>query len=106
MPFGNTHNKYKMNFPSEEEFPDLSMHNNHMAKVLTQDMYKKLRDKETASGCTLDDCIQTGVDNPGGPCPSLGLAGRGGAPCPFSLSPARAVGRHPSIGSSPGGCCH
>lgn len=71
MPFGNTHNKCKMNFPSEEEYPDLSVHNNHMAKALTPDMYKKLRDKETASGFTLDDIIQTGVDNPGGPCPFL-----------------------------------
>ncbi|XP_028921121.1 creatine kinase M-type isoform X1 [Ornithorhynchus anatinus] len=67
MPFGNTHNKYKLNFKPEEEFPDLTKHNNHMAKVLTPDLYKKLRDKETPSGFTLDDIIQTGVDNPGHP---------------------------------------
>ncbi|XP_013930180.1 PREDICTED: creatine kinase M-type-like [Thamnophis sirtalis] len=67
MPFGNTHNKCKLNFPAEEEYPDLSVHNNHMAKAITLDMYKRLRDKETASGCTLDDVIQTGVDNPGHP---------------------------------------
>uniref|UniRef100_UPI00398E9F04 creatine kinase M-type n=1 Tax=Pristiophorus japonicus TaxID=55135 RepID=UPI00398E9F04 len=67
MPFGNTHNKWKLNYSAAEEFPDLSQHNNHMAKVLTMDIYKQLRDKETPSGFTLDDCIQTGVDNPGHP---------------------------------------
>ena len=65
MPFGNTHNKLKMNYSSDQEYPDLSSHNNHMAKVLTPDMYANLRDKETPSGFTLDDVIQTGVDNPG-----------------------------------------
>lgn len=65
MPFGNTHNKLKMNYTSEQEYPDLSKHNNHMAKVLTPEMYASLRDKETPSGFTLDDVIQTGVDNPG-----------------------------------------
>nr|XP_061806987.1 creatine kinase B-type [Nerophis lumbriciformis] len=67
MPFGNTHNKLKMNYSAEQEFPDLSQHNNHMAKVLTPEMYAQLRDKETPSGFTLDDVIQTGVDNPGHP---------------------------------------
>ncbi|KAK9532002.1 hypothetical protein VZT92_011385 [Zoarces viviparus] len=67
MPFGNTHNKLKMNYSSEQEYPDLSQHNNHMAKVLTPEMYNNLRDKETPSGFTLDDLIQTGVDNPGHP---------------------------------------
>lgn len=65
MPFGNTHNKLKMNYSSEQEYPDLSQHNNHMAKVLTPEMYASLRDKETPSGFTVDDVIQTGVDNPG-----------------------------------------
>uniref|UniRef100_A0A8C6ZKS3 Creatine kinase M-type n=1 Tax=Nothoprocta perdicaria TaxID=30464 RepID=A0A8C6ZKS3_NOTPE len=67
MPFSNTHNKYKLKFSAEEEFPDLSKHNNHMAKVLTPALYQRLRDKETPSGFTLDDVIQTGVDNPGHP---------------------------------------
>ncbi|XP_063736998.1 creatine kinase B-type-like [Eleginops maclovinus] len=67
MPFGNTHNHLKMNYSAEQEYPDLSQHNNHMAKVLTPDMYENLRDKETPSGFTLDDLIQTGVDNPGHP---------------------------------------
>lgn len=65
MPFGNTHNNFKLNYKVEEEYPDLSKHNNHMAKVLTKDIYAKLRDKQTPSGYTLDDVIQTGVDNPG-----------------------------------------
>ncbi|KFV11475.1 Creatine kinase B-type [Pterocles gutturalis] len=65
MPFSNSHNLLKMKYSAEDEFPDLSAHNNHMAKVLTLDLYKKLRDKQTPSGFTLDDVIQTGVDNPG-----------------------------------------
>ncbi|CAI5684878.1 unnamed protein product [Oreochromis niloticus] len=67
MPFGNTHNKLKLKYTAEQEYPDLSQHNNHMAKVLTSEMYANLRDKETSSGFTLDDVIQTGVDNPGHP---------------------------------------
>ena len=30
-------------------------------------MYGRLRDKVTPNGWTLDQCIQTGVDNPGHP---------------------------------------
>ncbi|XP_029475490.1 creatine kinase M-type [Rhinatrema bivittatum] len=67
MPFGNTHNNWKLNYSGEEEYPDLTQHNNHMAKALSLDIYKKLRDKQTPSGFTVDDCIQTGVDNPGHP---------------------------------------
>ncbi|XP_048852746.1 creatine kinase B-type-like [Brienomyrus brachyistius] len=67
MPFSNTHNLMKMKFSAEQEFPDLSQHNNHMAKVLTLEMYETLREKQTSSGFTLDDVIQTGVDNPGHP---------------------------------------
>jgi len=48
-------------------FPDLSKHNNWMAKLLTEEMYNKLKDKKTPSGYTLDKAIQTGVDNPGHP---------------------------------------
>lgn len=65
MPFGNTHNQMKMNYTSEQEYPDLSQHNNYMAKTLTPAMYERLRSKQTPSGFTLDDVIQTGVDNPG-----------------------------------------
>lgn len=67
MPFGNTHNKLKLKYSVDDEFPDLSCHNNHMAKVLTKELYERLRGKETPSGFTVDDCIQTGVDNPGHP---------------------------------------
>uniref|UniRef100_A0A8C6WN89 creatine kinase n=1 Tax=Neogobius melanostomus TaxID=47308 RepID=A0A8C6WN89_9GOBI len=59
--------KYIKQKQGAEEFPDLSKHNNHMAKVLTKEIYGKLRDKQTPSGYTLDDVIQTGVDNPGHP---------------------------------------
>ena len=48
-------------------FPDLTKHNNWMARCLTEDMFNKIKDRKTKSGCTLDDCIQTGVDNPGHP---------------------------------------
>ncbi|XP_055518769.1 creatine kinase U-type, mitochondrial-like [Leucoraja erinacea] len=36
-----------------------------MASYLTPEIYARLRDKVTSSGYTLDQCIQTGVDNPG-----------------------------------------
>ena len=52
-------------FSPEDDFPDLSGHNNYMAKALTKEIYAKLRDKATKNGFTLDDVIQTGVDNPG-----------------------------------------
>lgn len=39
----NCHNDYKMKFSVDEEFPDLSLHNNHMAKVLLpSNMSKKI----------------------------------------------------------------
>ena len=60
-----THNTMKMKYASDQEYPDLSKHNNHMAKILTPAMYENLRSKETPSGFTLDDVIQTGIDNPG-----------------------------------------
>lgn len=95
MPFSNSHNTLKLRFPAEDEFPDLSGHNNHMAKVLTPELYKKLRDKETPSGFTLDDVIQTGVDNPGGPpCWSVdrdsGGVGAPEAACHALVPPPRA----------------
>merc|ERR1712183_667798 len=43
------------------------MGNNHMAHVLTLDLYNSMRGKMTPSGFTVDDCIQTGIDNPGHP---------------------------------------
>lgn len=49
------------------DYPDLRKHNNCMAECLTPAIYSKLRDKMTPNGYTLDQCIQTGVDNPGHP---------------------------------------
>ena len=53
------------NFPAEEDYPDFSGHNNHMANLLTKEMYAKMRDQVTPNGFKLDQAIQTGVDNPG-----------------------------------------
>jgi len=52
-------------FAADEDYPDLSLHNNYLAKALTKEVYAKLRDKVTKNRFTLDDVIQTGVDNPG-----------------------------------------
>ena len=52
-------------YSSEEDFPDLSVHNNHMSQCLTEEIYAKLRNLQTPNGFTLDKAIQTGVDNPG-----------------------------------------
>lgn len=54
-------------FSAMADYPDLRQHNNVMAKHLTPRVYSKLRDKSTATGFTLDQAIQTGVDNPGHP---------------------------------------
>jgi len=54
-------------FPASADFPDFSKHNNWMSKILTQEMYAQLRDRTTPSGYSLDNAIQTGVDNPGHP---------------------------------------
>ncbi|KAJ3613209.1 hypothetical protein NHX12_019459 [Muraenolepis orangiensis] len=71
MPFGNTPHemklKMKLKYSSDEDYPNLSQHNNHMAKVLTPAIYEQLRKRQTPRGFTLDDVIQTGVDNPGHP---------------------------------------
>ena len=53
--------------PSHPDHPDLSKHNNHMAKCLTPEIYDKLVCLKTPNGFTLDRAIQTGVDNPGHP---------------------------------------
>lgn len=49
----------------DDEYPDLSKHNNIMAKVLTKEMYGRLSMLSTPNGVTVDKVIQTGVDNPG-----------------------------------------
>ncbi len=53
--------------PNSAEYPDLRKHNNCMASHLTPAVYAKLCDKTTPNGYTLDQAIQTGVDNPGHP---------------------------------------
>ena len=52
-------------YDAESDLPNLEQHNNHMAHVLTLDLYNSLRGKMTPSGFTVDHAIQTGVDNPG-----------------------------------------
>uniref|UniRef100_A0A673AB12 Creatine kinase U-type, mitochondrial n=1 Tax=Sphaeramia orbicularis TaxID=375764 RepID=A0A673AB12_9TELE len=54
-------------YPASAEYPDLRKHNNCMASSLTPAIYSKLCDKATPNGYTLDEAIQTGVDNPGHP---------------------------------------
>nr|XP_006124427.1 creatine kinase S-type, mitochondrial [Pelodiscus sinensis] len=61
-----SHERRKL-FPPSADYPDLRKHNNCMADCLTPAIYAKLRDKMTPNGYTLDQCIQTGVDNPGHP---------------------------------------
>nr|CAB3231433.1 creatine kinase M-type [Phallusia mammillata] len=60
-------NANKCKFSCDEEYPDLSSHNNHMAHALSKDVFDKLRNKVTPNGFALDGAIQTGVDNPGHP---------------------------------------
>ena len=52
---------------AEDNFPDLSRHNNWMSRCLTREMYNQLSSLKTPSGYTLNKAIQTGVDNPGHP---------------------------------------
>ncbi|GAA6087631.1 creatine kinase S-type, mitochondrial [Tachysurus ichikawai] len=54
-------------YPASSDYPDLRKHNNCMASALTPAIYARLRDKVTPNNWTLDQCIQTGVDNPGHP---------------------------------------
>ncbi|KAK3699924.1 hypothetical protein QZH41_016586 [Actinostola sp. cb2023] len=54
-------------FHAMDDYPDLRHHNNCMANHLTPRLYTKLRNKVTPNGFTLDQAIQTGVDNPGHP---------------------------------------
>ncbi|XP_072174412.1 creatine kinase B-type-like [Diadema setosum] len=57
----------KSNFPPSANYPDLSTHNSVMSSHLTPGMYGRLSRLSTPNGYTLDECIQTGVDNPGHP---------------------------------------
>merc|ERR1719494_666877 len=51
--------KYK---PSED-YPDLSNNSTILAKVLTPELYGRLRDLTTSGGATLDAAIQPGLDS-------------------------------------------
>lgn len=61
------HASNKMAKTTSSNFPDFTKHNNYMGNHLTPEIYERLKDKKTPNGFTLDDCIQTGVDNPGHP---------------------------------------
>jgi creatine kinase len=58
-------NTAKTKYPTSAEYPELNFNRNIMSKTLTEFLYAKLRDKKTPNGFTLDDAIQTGVDNVG-----------------------------------------
>ena len=58
-------NSCQKKYDPKEDFPDLTKHNNWMAKVLTPEIYAKYRDVVTPNGIAFDNVIQTGVDNPG-----------------------------------------
>ncbi|XP_078286203.1 creatine kinase U-type, mitochondrial-like isoform X2 [Rhinoraja longicauda] len=60
-------NEQRKLYPASADYPDLRKHNNCMSSCLTPGIYARLRDKATPSGWTLDQSIQTGVDNPGHP---------------------------------------
>lgn len=60
-------NLNKSKYTAEDEYPELENHKNHMAHVLTLEMYKHLRAKQTPSGFTIDHVIQSGVCNQGHP---------------------------------------
>lgn len=59
--------KFRYYLLPSADYPDLRKHNNCMASALTPAIYARLRDKVTPNDWTLDQCIQTGVDNPGHP---------------------------------------
>lgn len=56
-----------LRYPPSADFPDLAQHHNIMSNHLTPGVYAKLRDVVTPNGITLDQCIQTGIDNIGHP---------------------------------------
>ena len=55
----------KNSYPTSAEYPELIFNLNLMSKNLTDYLYSKLRDRRTKNGFTLDEAIQTGVDNIG-----------------------------------------
>jgi len=57
-------NLNKKKYDTDEDYPIMEGNKTFMAKNLSKALYKKLRDDPTASGFTIDQCIQNGVDNP------------------------------------------
>ena len=55
---------FSADFPPTE-CPDLSKHNSFMSKLMTTEIWNKLKDKKTKLGVTLAHCIKTGIDNTG-----------------------------------------
>ncbi|OAF69863.1 hypothetical protein A3Q56_02402 [Intoshia linei] len=56
-----------MNLPISDNYPDLTKHANYLPEVLSKNLYKKYGPLRTSNGCTIDMCIQCGVDTPGHP---------------------------------------
>jgi len=63
--------KATYNWQTTTDLPDLSEHNCYFSDVLKtpegKKMYEELKDKKTALGVTLGQCLKTGFDNPGHP---------------------------------------
>ena len=59
--------EHQGNLPPVSNYPDLSAHQNLMSRFLTRDMYDRLSKLKTTAGFTLDQVIQSGVDNPSHP---------------------------------------
>ncbi|PIK35413.1 putative arginine kinase [Apostichopus japonicus] len=56
-------NLLQQNYPADEDYPDFTGHHSLLSKYLTKEIYARLRDVTTSSGCTIDRAIQNGVDN-------------------------------------------
>ena len=67
MSFSSKTTPSKVKLEDVTNYPDLTQHNNWMAKLLTPEIYQAIKDKKTKSGFSLDGVIQTGIDNPGHP---------------------------------------
>ncbi len=63
--FAAGYNYSRRYYPASSEYPELKRNRNIMARNLTPQLYAKLRDLRTPNGFTVDDAIQTGIDNIG-----------------------------------------
>jgi creatine kinase len=59
----------------QDSYPNFSRHGNssYLKKYLTPEVYEELRHKQTSSGITLEDIIQSGVELPWGAIPPRGF---------------------------------